>query len=161
MGCSNNKIDKIENRMMDLKLRKKKIQLERENKLKQLKKMIGKEIIRDSIDDYEESEEDSFYNNNEQKLYKKNVNSLNEIIHFKEKNVKSFFDNKNNNFDINNNNKYIYKDNNINNNNSNKDNYKDIYNNDNYINDNNIKNNYIYKNNNYNNHNNYFNRLYN
>jgi len=154
MGCSNNnKIDKIENRMMDLKLKKKKIQLERENKLKKLKKMIGKEIIRDSIDDYEESEEDSFYNKNEQMIYKKKVNSLNKIINFKEKNIKPFFDNKKNNFDKNNNN---YHNNNIINNiNNNICNNK----NDNFNINNNQK--YIYKDNTYSKHYNYFNNIYN
>ena len=92
MGCSsNNKIDCIENKMMSLKLKKKKIQLEREIKLKKLEGMVGKEIIRDSIDDYEESEEDSdsYDNNNNDR---KNEDDLHKIICIKNFNVKSFYD---------------------------------------------------------------------
>ena len=96
MGTTTNKrkIEILESKMLMLKLRKIKIKHERNERLKQLKKLTGKEIIREEIPDYivssedEDEEEDKItYEKNEIKEDEKD-NSINDTYYYSESNRK-------------------------------------------------------------------------
>jgi hypothetical protein len=87
MGCSTTR-EKLESRMLVLKLKKIKINQEREERIKDLQRITGKPVIRNEIPDYidysndmndELNSEKSYENNNNvrQNNFNKNSNSKN------------------------------------------------------------------------------------
>ena len=57
MGCGSTK-EKLENRMLELKLKKIEIKKERKARIKDLERLTGKRVIRDEIPDYIDSSND-------------------------------------------------------------------------------------------------------
>lgn len=103
MGCSSSR-EKLESRMLMLKLKRIEIKQEREERIKALEKLLGKKIPRKSIPDYiEKSNNGNDYNSSE-KIYNLNTfgNQKENIILKKRKN--SNFDYYNNNESISENN---------------------------------------------------------
>ncbi len=103
MGCSSSR-EKLESRMLMLKLKRIEIKQEREERIKALEKLLGKQIPRKSIPDYiEKSNNGNDYNSSE-KIYNLNTfgNQKENIILKKRKN--SNFDYYNNNESISENN---------------------------------------------------------
>ena len=75
MGASSTR-EKIESRMLKLKLRRVEIKQERMERVKQLEKLTGKEIIREPIPDYIDHSEDEI-----------NVEDMNENEEIEEENI--------------------------------------------------------------------------
>lgn len=99
MGCSSSR-EKLESRMLMLKLKRIEIKQEREERIKALEKLIGKKIPRKSIPDYIEKSNNGNDDNNSEKIYNLNTfeNQKENIILKKRKN--SNFDYYNNNESI-------------------------------------------------------------
>ena len=75
MGASSTR-EKIESRMLKLKLRRVEIKQERMERVKQLEKLTGKEIIREPIPDYIDHSEDEI-----------NIEDMNENEEIEEENI--------------------------------------------------------------------------
>ena len=99
MGCSSSR-EKLESRMLMLKLKRIEIKQEREERIKALEKLLGKKIPRKSIPDYIEKSNNGNDDNNSEKIYNLNTfeNQKENIILKKRKN--SNFDYYNNNESI-------------------------------------------------------------
>ena len=76
MGCSSSR-EKLESRMLMLKLKRIEIKQEREERIKALEKLIGKKIPRKSIPDYIEKSNNGNDDNSSEKIFnlKKRKNS--------------------------------------------------------------------------------------